>query len=116
MKFGFLKGYLAGETAATSRFERLNTLLTEQLVDARFSEKQQRERADRAVDLLVKHMGLPEISASAQAERLVRASANVHDAVPSLPLDPYEDLPVGHPFGSYKTGSEAALRFDGDEQ
>lgn len=115
MRIGYLSGYLAGEAAATARFERLNALLTDQLADARFAEKHQRERADRAVDLLVQHMGLPAISESSQAERLVRASANTRSAEPAVPMDPYEDLPIGHRLGSYASQDEASLRFDDEK-
>lgn len=110
MRIGFMRGYLEGQREATSRLERTMQLLSEQLADLRFELRAQRERADRAVDLVVRQMGLPEISGSALAERAASANRTMMNTRPTIPNDPFEDMPIGHPNGSYKTQEEAALR------
>lgn len=110
MRFGYWNGYLAGQRAERERYERENQRLTEQLADARRAEEQQRDRADRAIDLLVKQMGMQPISESAAKESLARALANTRPARAALPLSPFEDLPIGHPDGTYMSPEEAELR------
>lgn len=111
-RIGYMRGYIDGQRAASAPLERNNQMLMEQLADLRFEAKAQRERADRAVDLLVERMGLSGISASVVAERAAVAATPAPNPNHAFPRDPFDELPLGHPMGSYKTSEEAALRFD----
>lgn len=112
MTFGYHKGYLNGYAAAQATWEGLKISLQEQLVEARFLAQSQAARADAAVDHLMTKIGLSEISTVAKQERAARANA-VRDAVVRAPQDPWTDLPIGHPEGSYKNALEAEMTLDG---
>ena len=110
-KFGYMNGYMDGQKAATERWERVNAVLTEQLLEARLLAQHQAARADAAVDHLMTKMGLDTISVESKRERAAAAEA-MQKAVAAAPSDPFRDLPIGHPDGSYQTMAEAELRFD----
>jgi hypothetical protein len=114
LRIGYWNGYLAGQQAEHARYERENQRLVEQLADARLDAREQRQRADRAVDLLVQRLGLPAISESAAREHAQLALRTRQPDAPTTPLDPYEELPLGHEHGSYESFEAAALRFDGE--
>lgn len=113
MKFGYAQGYMDGQVAANKVSERTICVLTEQIADLRLQVKHASDRADRAVDHLVTRVGLNAISESAKQEQRDRAKA-VTDIVKAQPFDPFRELPLGHPEGSYANASEAALRYDDD--
>jgi hypothetical protein len=106
-----MRGYLDGQKSANERWERVNAVLTEQLLEARVLAQHQAARADAAVDHLMTKIGLEGISMESKRERAARAET-VRQAIASAPQDPFLDLPIGHAEGSYKTQAEAELRFD----
>ena len=113
-KFGYWRGYADGTNASRElhrgEWERTLACVREELADVRRDRDQQMQRADAAADLLLQHLGTRAISLAGQQaendsmERKVKAVK----AVNMLP-DMTEDLPYGHPAGTYKDEKEASL-------
>lgn len=96
-------------------YERQLALLQEQLADARQEARDHRERADAAVDEIVKQRGLPAISAQSKrdaAGRAERTAALAEKAVVRADLM-FEEVPFGDPRGRYAKPEDASL--DNDE-
>jgi len=110
MRFGYASGFEAGYAKAVEAFERALALTREDLADARQEREKQQARADAAADLLLQHMGLRAITLAGKQDEVERAERSVRttQALASIP-DPTEELPFGHPNGTFKTPREASL-------
>jgi len=114
MKWGYYRGYADGlavsHRKADDDWERTLAVLREELCEVRRDRDLQMARADAAADLLLQHLGTRAISlAGAQQEQAAfeRKVKNVQ-TITALP-DPTEEIPYGHPNGTYKDEKEASL-------
>jgi hypothetical protein len=94
-----------------SHYERQVALLQEQLADARSDAQRHCERADRAVDELVKVYGLRAISNTGQREAAQRAERTEQIAERATQRADllFEEVPFGDPRGRYRALEEASL-------
>jgi hypothetical protein len=106
----YVKGFKDGQLQALQQFERLLSVLREELSDARRDRDYQMSRADAAADLLLQHLGTRAISLAGKQEEVERTERQVR-AVSTLSQigDPTEELPLGDPRGTYKNAREAGL-------
>lgn len=111
MKFGYERGYEAGYATCKEQYERQVALLTEQLADARASERAAITRADNTFDQFMLKVGAQPVSAPAQQLRhdLVKEAINRHGIVEP---DAFEEFPLGDERGQYKTADDASLALD----
>jgi len=95
-------------------YERQIALFQEQLTDARGEAQRHCERADRAVDELVKLYGLNAISNLGQREAAQRAAASRQRADQATQRADlmFEEVPFGDPRGRYAKPEDAALDTD----
>jgi len=119
MKLGYWKGFNDGEKQgrlqALQDFERVLAILREELADARTLSGSQAHRADAAVDLLLGHLGTRAISLEGERREVERSDRHIK-AVQQLTAipDPTDDLPYGHPLGTFGSEKEARLDFGAD--
>lgn len=119
MKLGYWKGYSdgyrEGQLHAVQELERVLAILREELVDQRAARDAQSHRADAACDLLLGHLGARAISLEGEKRESERADRHVK-AVQTLTMmpDPTDDLPIGHPMGTFKSDAEAARALSED--
>lgn len=119
MKWGYHNGYSRGlqdgRLQAIQECERVFAILREELADIRQEAVRQSHRADAACDLLLGHLGARAISLAGEQHENERADRHVR-AVQQLTMlpDPTDDLPIGHPMGSFKSDREAAAALNED--
>lgn len=89
-------------------YERVVALLQEQLADARSDAQRHCERADGALDHLIKLIGLPAVSRLGKIEAQAASDITKHHAEKIAREDPFDDLPFDGS-GTYKDKDEALL-------
>lgn len=90
-------------------YERTIALLQEQLADARADAQRHCERADGALDHLIKLIGLPAVSRLGKIEAQQASDIVKHHAEKLSRQDMFEDLPFGDDDGTFKDKDQALL-------
>jgi len=114
LKWGYYRGYADGITISRqevlAEWERSIAVLREELQDVRRDRDLQMARADAAADLLLQHLGTRAISLAGQQQEVAAFERKVKNVqtITALP-DPTEEIPYGHPNGTYKDEKEASL-------
>lgn len=100
-----------------SHYERQIELLQSQLLNARAEAQRHCDRADAAVDELVKRIGLRAISDQGKQEEAQRAAHTEQIAEHAAQRADlmFEEVPFGDPRGRYKTQAEASIEHEDDE-
>lgn len=105
---GYAEGYARGRADAKEDFERLLAILREELASNMDQLAEERARADRATDSLLGVLGSRAVSAAgiSQYERQAESEANL---ARSVNHDPFAELPLGDPNGSFETLEQALI-------
>jgi len=114
LKWGYWRGYADGVAVsrhkADDEWERTLAVLREEMSEVRRDRDLQMARADAAADLLLQHLGTRAISLAGQQQEVAAFERKVKNVqtITALP-DPTEEIPYGHPNGTYKDEKEASL-------
>lgn len=107
-KWGYTNGYECGVLDTKDQYERHIALLTEQLAESRSLTMAANHRADATFDQLMLQVGRQPVSQAAAVERQMIVQANI-DRHGVVKENAFEEFPIGHEKGSYKTVDEARL-------